>query len=118
MYTLTINVTKDSIEKAIFCSKEINFSKTSCAIAHAVRDIFPTAIIYFNHIELDGKRIALPTIASEFIEVFDRIEPNQRIKLKPISFQVSMPDEIIDKLNIDDLKQQLKNHPTLELNEA
>ena len=128
MTRLTIKVTKDIIEKSRFCGqvKDLHNSSTHCAIALAIRDIFPDARVSPNHIypfgpiflnNDDMKRvyIQLPKEAIIFISIFDNMDACQRLELAEITFDIEIPDIVIEKIDIDELKPLLANHPTLAL---
>ena len=124
MTTLKIKVTKDILEKSKTCGtiEPNGFKGHSCAIALAVRDIFPTANIGFHEVwplwngyNYTGATIRLPNIVSEYIKVFDRTPTAERPMLPEIEFEIEIPDSVIEKINIEELKPLLENHPTLEL---
>lgn len=114
MYTLKIKVTKEILERSKMCgSGNLNPSQ-NCAIALAVRDIFPDATIGVECIHV-GRVIWLPMEAQKFIERFDRIGPLERLRMEEIEFEVKVPDEVINQINIEELRPLLENHPTLQL---
>lgn len=119
MTKLRITVTKEILERTKNCSTYVEFSTTNCAVALAVRDVFPDAKVWANHINPltgDVKDImTLPLEAQDFIEAFDDAGPEERVKMNPISFEVNVPDSLIQKINIDELKPLLENHPTLAI---
>lgn len=120
MTKLRITVTKEILEKTKHCSVFSQYSTTNCAIACAVRDVFPTAKVWANHIAPftdhgKYKSIRLPQEAQDFIEAFDDATAEERVMMKPISFEIEVPDEVIEKINIDELKPLLENHPTLAI---
>lgn len=115
---LKITVTKDIIINSIKCDTR------NCAIAVAIRDIFPKAFVTDNEIFFDGadefdcpisETTLLPIEAQEFIQVFDKATPKKRKQMDEISFNITIPDSIIQKINIDEIKPLLENHPTLQL---
>jgi hypothetical protein len=133
MTKLKITVTKEILEKSKYCGKrpygeEIeDDAPSNCAIALAVREIFPFAwvgedeidpfyrtIVGFEFRPL-SERIELPTNAKNFITRFDGTSADDRPLLPEISFEVEIPDCVIDQINIDELRPLLANHPTLEL---
>ena len=89
----------------------------NCGVSEAVRDIFPDAITSswdispFN----TSLRINLPIEARMFIHAFDRAMPNERLMMPELEFEVSIPDSVIEKINIDEIKPLLVNHPSLKL---
>lgn len=133
MVKLKIKVTEGILKKSKHCGKNkktFRFEETNCAIALAVRDIFPKAYVegssvYFDS-ELDesgrvsilrgiGISAKLPPLAQDFIENFDFASPFKRVKMAPIEFEIKVPNCVIEKINIDELRPLLENHPTLEL---
>ncbi len=127
-YKLNIKVTKEILEKSKMCGK--NKVGLNCAIALAIRDIFPSAWITGSKILIDPiflkegcgikskLAIKLPIEAIHFIHEFDRIKPKRRVLMNEISFDIDIPDAVIEELNIDELKEVLKESKTLELIEV
>lgn len=134
---LKIKVTKEILERSKMCQLQFPITGTNCAISLSVRDIFPRAFVSTDFIVVDssitpisedslyhieankGKYIDeviwLPTNASEFIDRFDTSSAEQRVKMPEIEFEVVVPDEVIEHINIDSLRPLLANHPTLQL---
>lgn len=133
MTKLRINITKEVLEASKMCiAMGDSFGKqngigANCAIALGVRDLFPkawitTSMIYPFYFEKEeGKdtwsEIDLPWEARKFIHDFDALQdsPEERVKMKLISFEVEVSDEIIDELNIPEIGELLKQSKTLEL---
>lgn len=116
--TLKIKVTKEILRKSAGCAYPK--LENNCAIALAVREIFPKAKVESDYIFPFGREsystsIDLPTKAKNFIDKFDEKDFAARIKMRPIEFTISIPNKVINKINIDELKPLLVNHPTLEL---
>lgn len=121
---LKIKVTKEIIEKAIWCGTEsetgYHVSK-NCAVALAVRDIFPEARVShlgfypFCHTMLDA--IIIPSKAQDFIKHFDRLadNPEARLYMDPIEFEVDIPDSVIEYIGIDEIQKIVEKSETLEL---
>lgn len=128
---LKIKVTKEIINKTRFCGlkgeESVDNYSSNCAIALAVRDIFPIAYVGPCFITVcthdNSFMIDLPVEATEFIHEFDDatgakslVECIQwRQSLDPIEFSIQVPDELIEKINIDEISKVLENHPNLEL---
>lgn len=119
---LKIKITKDVLFKTMYCTH--NKATTNCAIAYAIRDIFPHSItscrsIYPLH-QLGGDvediQISLPKEAQDFIRVFDKLAetPKQRKGIRPLDFEIEIPLSVIDHINIDDIYKS----ETLELVKA
>jgi hypothetical protein len=119
---LRIKVTKDILEKSKMCGGESsNRIGENCAIALAVRDIFPNAYVDSRKIHALGycedfeAIIYLPQEARDFIDEFDGSTAEGRVKLDPIDFEIELTSTIISKINIDQAKEAIKNSKTLEL---
>lgn len=115
---LRIKITKDVLKRSMMCGVDDDCDiSTSCAIAHAVRDVFPNAAVSLNDIYVYGKlgehSITLPVDAKLFISRFDAliIAPEKRLDLPEFEFEVEVPASIVDMINIDALLLS----PTLEL---
>lgn len=118
---LKIKVTKQILEKSKNCGvTELNgFRGMSCAVALAVRDIFPEANIGAGEIwpfwPNQKVVIILPDNAKSFISRFDRTSPYGRTLINEMEFEIKIQNDVIDQINIDEIKPLLENHPTLEL---
>jgi hypothetical protein len=129
---LKIKVTKEHIEKAKSCDGQ------RCAIALAIRDIFPDAHVelglffvkvkfYEQWLKMNASQAALkrfekkhaiklPKKAKDFISVFDEATPEDRVKLPELEFEVDIPDHILEEhINIEEIKEILNGHPTLTI---
>lgn len=118
--TLRIKVTKEILEK----SKDCGDYGESCAIARAVSDVLPHAYVesdqilpFWCFLGLGDDRfpIKLPHTANQFIKEFDASSPEGRVVMDEISFDIEIPDGVIENINIDEIRPLLLNHPTLEL---
>jgi hypothetical protein len=135
---LKIKVTKEILERSAMCGYRDggpdNIIGQNCAIALAVREIFPTAQVCSNFIRerwvpgtleycLDnpeqtpecGWFIPLPENAKKFIRAFDIYGPSIRTSLPEIEFEITLTDEVLATINIDQVKEILKSSTTLEL---
>jgi hypothetical protein len=107
----TIRITKKIIDHAKFCGgREKQTIGENCAIALAIKDLFPTAFVSTNHIhpfgfEQAGMSIELPPIARDFIRVFDSLVamPKVRLILPEFEFLISIPDKLVGQINIDEI---------------
>ena len=86
MMKLKIKVTKDVLKRSINCnSLQAGVSK-NCAIAVAIRDIFPNASVgVFDMYILGVGNVDLPENAREFISKFDMLtnRKHERLFLEP-----------------------------------
>ena len=117
---LKIAITKDIIEHCKNCGNENKEHEIgqNCAIAFALVDIFPNVYVTNYYIfpfgieyekEQDLK-IPLPTIAQQFIKLFDgfRLTPKLRLVLPEFEFTIDIPDEVIDQINIDEVRELIE----------
>jgi hypothetical protein len=120
-----ISITKEIIASSKDCG--INDDETesvgkNCAIAVAVKDIFPDVFVTDHHIYPQGIRrmgcatdvkITLPKIAQDFVRIFDSLKgiSKLRLLLPEFEFEILIPDEIISQIDIDDLKAIASNNP-------
>jgi len=123
----TIKVTKEILALSKECgihSRE-NIGK-NCAVAHAVKDIFPDISVSGSHIypfgmnkidPTDDLKIELPKIAQDFIKVFDSLSAIHKVRLRlpEFEFEISIPDEVIAQIDIDDAKKLVRENPMTEI---
>lgn len=136
---VTIKVTKEIIEKAMMCGVQYHMKKIvesgldipsvaeNCAIALAVREVFPKAAVLedtekSHHMiryccSDQNTIIVLPKQASKFIRDFDRksVDPTSRLMMEPLSFEVEVPEELINEIGIGEIYKVLSESRTLEL---
>lgn len=120
MTTLKIKVTKDILEKSKWCGRDGKAISFNCAVSLAVRDIFKNGQVdgeyfYPRMGKYYGLGILLPHGTQCYVRSFDRSSPSERLHLPEHEFEVSIPDQIVNQINIDELRPLLENHPTLEL---
>lgn len=116
---LQINITKEVLRRSHMCDGETDMIAENCAIAIAVRDLFPNAhvrlsLIRFRERKHHGNIATLPNIAQEFILNFDTSTPQERLLMQPISFEIDVPDKVIDSIGIEQVKQVLSDHPFMQ----
>ena len=150
MTKIRINVTKEILQRSSMCgisadgekilgSKLDNSVGGNCAIALAVREIFPKAFVGYEDIDpfffetatevettskgicylANGNeekkfKINLPKEASLFIGVFDDASPKERIELTPLSFEINVSENVINKL-AEGWEEVLQESELLEL---
>jgi len=115
-----IKVTKEILERSKGCGAHNDVDKigNNCAIALAVKDFFPNVFVTAHHIYPFGAdesneyihlRIELPKIALDFIKLFDSLRciHKARLSLPEFEFEISIPDEIISHINIDEIENIL-----------
>ena len=116
-----IKITKEIIGQSKNCGAESDIHQMgrNCAIAVALQDIFPEVYVTNFFIfpfgidkpEATDLKIALPTIAQQFIKLFDgfRVIPNLRLLLPEFQFTIDIPAEVINAVNIDEVKELISN---------
>jgi hypothetical protein len=126
---ILIKVTKEVLEQTSKCglhhSGTCAIDANNCAIAVALQDLFGYVSVAgpWFHIQLDNgicsKQINLPEVAQRFVADFDVLGRDglfkDRAKMKPISFEVDIPNEVIDHVGIGEAYRILSESKTLEL---
>lgn len=137
---LQINVTKEVIAKARFCpsgselQNNIIFNKglkkyeplehyiaNNCAVALAIKELFPNARVGSTVITIPNERafkdpeIKLPIIACTFIRLFDELTPGDRLQMPPISFEIDVPDKVINRIGISEATAIIEKSETLAI---
>jgi hypothetical protein len=111
-----IKVTKAILEQSKECGTcpHIRTIEENCAIAISLKHIFPAVMVTGDHILPFGKdvndesgslKIELPKVARDFINAFDSLSgmPNVRPLLPEMEFEILIPDEIVSRINIDEI---------------
>ena len=109
-----IAITKEIIAQCKNCGTGNGTHKieNNCAIAFALADIFPKVYVtnfFIFPLGIDGDndtKIQMPLIAQQFIKLFDgfRFSPKLRLLLPTFEFIIDIPDEVIEQINIDEVK--------------
>jgi hypothetical protein len=119
--SLHIHITKEIIFQSLHCDADNDFYRMgkNCAIALALREFFPEAHVtslFIFPFGMDDKKtkdlkIPLPLVAQQFVKLFDgfHLVPNLRLLLPEFDFIIELADEIIDAINIDDIKEVVSN---------
>jgi hypothetical protein len=119
-----IAITKEILAQCKNCGtgNDAGRIEDNCAIAIALADIFPKVYvtdlyIFPFGIEGDNKKdinIPIPGIAQQFIKLFDgfRFTPRLRLMLPEFDFMIDIPDEVIEQINIDDVKPLIEKTGT------
>jgi len=110
-----IAITKKIIAQCKDCGtgNDARLVENNCAIAFALADIFPKVYITNLYIFPFGTggdkdiKIPMPLIAQQFINLFDgfRLTPRLRLMLPEFEFTIDIPDEVIEQINIDEVKE-------------
>lgn len=137
---ILIKITEEILRKSHRCTN--NYGE-NCGISLAIREVFPLSRVRSNDIlvfksEIQRRRqavtksikdaayrIYLPEVASEFIQEFDGYGYQElpgvypyleaRLTMKPISFEIDIPTELIEQIGISEAYKILSESKTLEL---
>jgi hypothetical protein len=118
---ITIKITKEVLKETMFCGGIYgNNNTTNCAVAFAVREVFPNARVGAETLNFGvgvPEFAYLPQRASVFIDRFDSLvgTPSERLLLPEFSFDIHVPDSVIDKIGINEAKEIISKSSTLEL---
>lgn len=128
---IRIHVTKEVLQETMWCGTGRNGGCApntaevleNCAIAYAVREIFPNAQVS-SHITIDPDKCYLPDVilpkkAKRFIDTFDSFArecPQKRANIHPISFDINVPDDVLEEvISVNEVHRILSESKTLEL---
>lgn len=103
---LKIKVTRDIYERSANCPANIRSS--GCAIAEAVREVFPDATVGRHTMLFDRFTQSfanLPAKARKMTFLFDQSTSEQRALLPEFEFEIDVPDEVINKIDISDIEK-------------
>ncbi len=119
-----ITITKEIIAQCKNCGtgNDDRRVENNCAIAVALAVIFPKVYVtdlYIFPFGIEGDKekdikISMPVIAQQFIKLFDgfRFTPRLRLILPGFEFTIDIHDEVIEQINIDDVKALVKKAGT------
>jgi len=123
---LKISITKEIIDRSKYCGNKNDDCTVgeNCAIALALTDIFPNVFVKNYYIspfgiehEKEDLRIQLPVIAQQFIKLFDgfHLTPRLRLLLPEFEFTIDVPDEVIDRINIDEVRELIEEDKKISI---
>lgn len=130
---LEIKITKEILKRAKMCGKESPFKiPTNCAIALAIREIFPNASVnrrklFYNKQDEetykdckneDFLHSKLNDEIWSFVIQFDNKSPEERVLMKPFSFEIEVPEEVINQIGIQEAIDIINKSETLNLVEV
>ncbi len=117
---LEVYITEDVLLKSARCPRDSR--ATECAIAIAIRDIFPDSIVGTHSIifeESDCCKMiataALPEKAIRFIRDFDAASPVERAQMRPFKFKFEIPPVVIKTIDISEVTETVKKSPVLNI---
>jgi len=89
-----------------------------CPIATTIKDMFPDVYVANEYLFPYGQKstlkIKLPQIARNFINLFDSLcmMPNVRLKIPAFEFEIEIPEEVIEKVSIENVMADYTNNNT------
>lgn len=117
--TILVKVTKDVLERSKMCGFVPGLVSTNCMISVALRDLFPMATVgnpaYWLTNDQSNRDGLLPEFVCLKVSEFDRLYPDQRVNMTPFSFELEVPDYVIEKIGIGEIYRVLSESQTLEL---
>ena len=114
-----IAITKEIIAQSKNCgtgNDDARLIENNCAIAVALADIFPSVYVtnlFIFPFGIDSElKIPMPLIAQQFINLFDgfRLMPGLRILLPAFEFTIDIPDEVVEQINIEEVKELIEKN--------
>ena len=135
---ITVKITKEILRESANCQvsafAHLHKVGQNCAIGLAIFQLFgdmswvykrSIGIFYsgmryikteFASITADADvEINLPYDATAFIDHFDSCTPEQRLLISPFSFEIEVPEQLIQKIGIGEVYRILSESKTLEL---
>ena len=121
-----IRITKDILEDSKNCGTKNDNGEIgrNCAVAVALKDIFPDVYvtnyyIYPCGVDLEkGKdvKIPMPLVAQQFIKLFDGfyLMPNLRMLLPEFEFSINIPGEVLEQIDIDEVRELITDDKKTE----
>lgn len=126
-----VKVTKEVLLESKDCCRDIGIN---CAVSKAVIQLLPNSwveedqiLVYANYLDLVAARfgknkqiqpvatIILPYEAQLFIREFDETSADGRPYMEPISFEIDIPEEVIQLIGIGQVYKVLSESRTLEM---
>lgn len=110
---IKIKVTKEILKRSVQCDG------MKCAFALAVREFFPNAIVGlwelfpFGEHTTNEEQVLLPRSMQDFISVHDSIA--DKTVLNESTFELDLPQSVIDRIGISEVYKILSESKTLEL---
>jgi hypothetical protein len=133
---LKIKIDQDILAKSAHCPSSGNPQKAmvgqKCAIACAIVNlfgkrswvagtrifIFPEQPLFDQHGDLQPENvdyeIDLPEEAQDFINAFDYADPEERMQMKQLEFNIDVPNELINEIGIKQVSEILSKSRYME----
>lgn len=120
---IKIHITKEVLKESMHCPLlrtcgeiDVEIIKSNCAVSVAIRDIFPNANVFQSDMLVNGIPIPFVGRVHAYISKFDNVEHYEdRLNLPEFSFEIEIPDSIVNEIGIEEIHRILLNSKTLEL---
>jgi hypothetical protein len=122
---IKINVTRDVLERSKMCGLIPGKERfvTNCMLAVAFKDLFPESFVVARHANLLGMCgmmtapdcVILPNIAAHNRCLFDGKTPEERVLMSPFSFEIEVPEYVIERIGISTIYKVLSESSTMEM---
>ena len=120
MIKLQVKVTKEILRESMYCNQQYH---NNCAIAIAIKEIFPKSETYGESVFILGSDSEVYPImgleakhdGKEFIEKFDKSNPQKRSLMPETIVTLDITDEILEKINLEDMSNMVSKIEHLEL---
>lgn len=119
----TVSITKDILKQSKNCGPKAPENGNNCAIAIALKDIFPDVYVSADCVHPFGNtddaskkiHIPLPPVARQFVKLFDGfyLTPGLRLLLPAFEFPIEIDDEVINMINIDEVRAVICSSPVM-----
>lgn len=110
---VTVKITKKVLKQSMNCGGGNDSDvQTNCAVALAVRDIFPQVKVQCNYYQPFGNQINANHNGESFIKEFDKLvdSPKERLKLPETIIELQITEEILSELNKKNNWQEIVNN--------
>lgn len=96
-----IQITDHIIRRSAYCPKKLIHD--GCALKLAVHDLFPTAHVFEGFLGFTDRNgyevtVDLPEEATEFIQIWDNLTPEQRLNLSPTEITLDLPEDAVNAI--------------------
>jgi hypothetical protein len=121
---ILIHVTKEILERSAMCGRfgqppRLQMTGSTCAFAVAMQEIFPLAHVGYHGWWPNGvntyPECSITRGMATFIRAFDHATPDERRAMAPQSFELEVPQEVIEKIGLGEVYRILSESKTLEL---
>jgi hypothetical protein len=123
---IRIHVTEEILRKSMYCpmlrtcpESELDIIKNDCAVSEAVRELFPRAKVFQTGANLDwtveDSCVSFNYETQAFIRSFDNVDDyDERLLIPAYSFELTVPQSLIDAIGITEIERILSESKTLE----